>query len=73
MVAVKADNGQVQLTFPTQGMSAEEVNDFVAWLRFEAIARRSRLSEDAAWKLSEEIKATWWEANKGRFGPGDAE
>jgi hypothetical protein len=56
------------MTFPTDGMSPEQVNDFVTWLRVEAIARRSKLSEQDAWQLSEETKAGWWEQNKQRFG-----
>jgi hypothetical protein len=68
MIDVKAANGVVQLTFPTDGMSPEQVNDFVTWLRVEGIARRSKLTGQAAWQLSEEIKAGWWEKNKQRFG-----
>lgn len=68
MVDVKAENGVVRLTFPTEGMSPEEVNDFVNWLRAEGIVSRSKLTEEAAWKLSEEIKSGWWENNKQRFG-----
>ena len=68
MIDVKAENGVVHLVFPTEGMSPEQVNDFVTWLRVEAIARRSKLTEQAAWELSEEIKADWWEKNKQRFG-----
>ena len=68
MIDVKAENGEVHITFPTDGMSPEQVNDFVTWLRVESIARRSKLTEQAAWQLSEEIKAGWWEKNKHRFG-----
>ena len=68
MIDIKADNRTVQITVPTDGMSAEQVNDFVTWLRVEAIARRSKLSPSAAWQFSEEIKADWWDRNKQRFG-----
>jgi len=68
MIDVKAENGAVHITFPTDGMSPEQVNDFVSWLRVESIARRSKLTEQAAWHLSEQIKADWWEKNKKRFG-----
>lgn len=44
MIDVKADNGTVQITVPTDGMSAEQINDFVTWLRVEAITRRSKLT-----------------------------
>jgi hypothetical protein len=67
MIEVKADKGIVQVTFATEGMSPEQINAFVAWLRVEAIARRSQMTEEAAWQLSEEVEADWWEKNKQRF------
>ena len=69
MIAVKAEKDHVEVSIPTEGMTPEEVNDFVGWLRLESIVSRSKLIEAAAWKLSEEIKSTWWEANKHRFIP----
>jgi hypothetical protein len=67
MVQVKADKGLVRLTFSTKGMSPEQINDFVTWLRVEGVARHSQLTEQNAWRLSEDIKADWWEENKQRF------
>ena len=68
MIEVKAENGSVHIIFPTDGMSPEQVNDFVAWLRVESIARRSKLTEQAAWRLAEDIKSGWWEKHQHRFG-----
>ena len=68
MIEIRADQASVQITLPTTGMSNEEVNDFVTWLRVEAVARLSKLSSAAAWQLSEDLKAGWWERNKQRFG-----
>ena len=68
MIDVKADKDTLQITVPTQGMSAEQVNDFVTWLRVEAIARRSRLTPSTARQLAEDVKSDWWDQNKSRFG-----
>ena len=73
MIAVKADKDRVEITIPTDGMTPEEVNDFVSWLRVESIVRRSKLTEEAAWQLAEDIKADWWAKNKHRFLPQGAE
>jgi hypothetical protein len=73
MIAVKAESNCLQVTIPTDGMTPEEINDFISWLRVEAIARRSKLTPDAAWQLSEEIKSGWWQANEQRFIPPGAE
>ena len=70
MIAVKAEQDHLQVTISTEGLTQEEVNRFVAWLRVESIVRRSKLTPESAWQLSEDIKADWWEANKKRF-PGE--
>jgi hypothetical protein len=73
MIAVKAEQGCLQVTIPTEGMTPAEVNDFVSWLRVESVVRRSRLTPEAAWKLSEDMKSDWWQANEPRFRPEGSE
>jgi hypothetical protein len=68
MIDVKAEKDLVQLTFPTKGMSPDQINDFVTWLKVESIARRSKMTEETAMQLSEDLKADWWGRNKQRFG-----
>ena len=67
MIAVKAEKDRLEISIPTDGMSPEEISDFVSWLRVESVVRRSKLTPDAAWKLAEEIKTGWWQANEQRF------
>jgi hypothetical protein len=73
VIAVKADKDRVEITIPTEGLTPEQVNDFVSWLRVESIVQRSKLTEEAAWQLSEDIKADWWAKNKHRFIPREDE
>ena len=73
MIAVKAENGCLQVTIPTEGMTPGEVNDFFSWLRVESVVRRSRFTPEAAWKLSEDIKSDWWQANERRLTPEGVE
>lgn len=67
VIAVKAEKDRLEVSISTDGMSPEEVSDFVSWLRVESIARRSKLTAEDAWKLSEDIKSNWWQANEHRF------
>lgn len=67
MIAVKAEKDRLEVSIPTAGMTPEEVSDFVGWLRVESIARRSKLTPDQAWKLSEDVKSGWWQANEAWF------
>ena len=73
MIAVKAEKDRLEISIPTEGMSPEDVSDFVSWLRVESVVRRSKLTPDAAWKLAEEIKTGWWQANEQRFRSQGAE
>jgi hypothetical protein len=67
MVAVEADKNQVRVSIPTEGMTPEEVSAFVSWLRLEGTLRRSRMTAESAWNLSEELKSAWWEARGSGF------
>ncbi|MCI0540093.1 MAG: hypothetical protein L0Z50_33220 [Verrucomicrobiales bacterium] len=73
MIAIKAEKDRVEISILTEGMTPEEVNDFIDWIRLESIFSRSKLTEEEAWKLSEEIKSGWWDANQHRFVRESAE
>lgn len=68
MIEVQAEIGVIRLAIPTTGLSPEQVDDFVSWLRVEAVARRSKLLTQDAWRMSEQTKADWWARNQARFG-----
>ena len=72
MIAVETDEKEIRITIPTQGMPTAAIGRFVAWLKLEVTAQRSHLTEEDAWKLSEEIKCDWWTRNQSRF-PGKDE
>ena len=73
MVTVEANEKEIRLTIPTDGIPLEEIDQFVGWLRAEVTARRSRLTEVQAHQLAEEINSDWWEKNKARFGASDGQ
>ncbi|MCX6941246.1 MAG: hypothetical protein NTX09_11020 [Verrucomicrobia bacterium] len=59
MVAVEADKHEIRVSIPTAGMTPEAVSAFVSWLRLESAVRRSQLTPQAAWQLSEDVKSDW--------------
>jgi len=73
VVTVEANEKEIRLTIPTDGMPSEEVGRFVDWVRGEVTARRSKLTDALAAQLAEEINADWWEKNKARFESPDGE
>ena len=64
MIEIKIENKNVVLSFPKDLISSKYIFRFIELLEMEKIAQKSELSEDDAWKLSEEIKGKWWEGNK---------
>lgn len=67
MITVETTDATVRVTIPKSEVPPDRLNWFVDTLRLEAIARRSRLTEDEAAHLADEIKAGWWAANRHRF------
>lgn len=67
MITVETTETDVRVTIPKDALPTERLNSFLDWLRLEAVAGRSALSEAAADRMAEELKAEWWAANKARF------
>jgi len=64
MVDISFEKDEAILKFPKQFISADYVQQFLERLRLEAIVEKSKLTEDQAWELSEQLKKEWWEKNK---------
>ena len=69
MITVETTDAGVRVTIPKDEVPPHRLNSFLDWLRLEAIAAKSRLTEADADRLAEEAKADWWTANKNRFIP----
>jgi len=67
MITVETTDAAVRVTIPKSEVPDDRLKWFVDSLRLEAIARRSRLTEDEASHLADEIKAGWWASNRHRF------
>ena len=67
MVTVETTDTTVLVRIPKDEVPAERLNSFLDWLRLEAAASRSSLTEQDAERMAEEVKARWWSANKHRF------
>lgn len=67
MITVETTDTGLRVTIPRAEVPPERVNSFLDWLRLEALAWRSHLSESEADRMAEEAKAGWWAANKDRF------
>ena len=71
MITVEKTDVDVRVTIPKDAVPPKQLNAFLDWLRLEEITQRSRLTEEDASRIAEEMKAEWWAANKDRFIPPD--
>jgi hypothetical protein len=71
MITVERTDSDVRVTIPNDAISLKRMNALLDWLRLEEIAQRSRLTEEDADSIANEIKAEWWAANKDRFPSPD--
>lgn len=67
MITVETTETDMRVTIPKGDVPADRLNSFLDWLRLEAVARSSALTEVEADRVAEELKAEWWAANKNRF------
>jgi len=64
MVEIVFEKDEAILKFPKKLLSSDYVQQFVERLRLEAIVEKSKLTEEQAWELSEQLKRDWWKKNK---------
>jgi hypothetical protein len=69
MITVEKTDAAVRVTIPKDAVPPKRLNRFLDWLRLEEIAQRSRLTEEEADRIADQIKSEWWAANKDRFIP----
>jgi len=59
MITVEKTDTDVRVTIPKDAVPPKQLNAFLDWLRLEEIAQRSRLTEEQADRIADEIKAEW--------------
>lgn len=67
MIMVETTAESTRLTIPKDDVPPDRLRPLLDWLRWEAVARRSQLTDAEADRLAEEMKADWWTRNKDRF------
>lgn len=67
MVDITFDKDEAILKFPKQLLSSDYVQQFLERLRIEAIVEKSKLTEEQAGELSEQLKEDWWNKNKDKL------
>ena len=67
MITVETTAESTRLTIPKSDVPPDQLRPLLDWLRLEAAARRSQLTDAEADRLAEEMKTDWWTRNKAGF------
>jgi ribosomal protein S13 len=67
MVSIKFENQEAVIRFPEKLISEDYVQAFIEQLHIEEIARKSQLTDEQVWEMTEQIQQEWWEKNKQKF------
>ena len=64
MIEIKKEQKRYTVSFPESLVDQSYVEKFIAYLRYAEITSNSELSEEDALRLSDELKSSWWQANR---------
>ena len=67
MLTYQTTNEVVNLTFSKEFLSVPELVRLIETLRIKELISKSQVTSGDAMTLDEELKANWWDENKGRF------
>jgi hypothetical protein len=67
LIETKRTKDKLLISVSTENMKADEIEDFLQFVKTEFTLRNSKLSESQADEISEEIKSSWWKKNKSRI------
>lgn len=64
MLAIANEQGKITISFLMNDLPMEDVEEILTFFKMEFLARQSRLSDQAAFDLSEQIKTDWWSKHR---------
>ena len=70
MLEVSRQGKKILISIDQDMISSDSFLKFMERMKVEEIARKSRLTEEDAMSIAEEMKADWWNKNKDRLLDG---
>lgn len=70
MLNVSREGEKILIAIDQQMISNDYFLKFLERMKLEEIANKSKLKEEDAMAIAEEIKESWWETNKDRLLSG---
>ncbi len=69
MISVESTDDTIHVRIPRGAVTEERLSEILRLLRWEEAVATSKMTEEEADAMAEEMKKDWWERNKDRFIP----
>lgn len=71
MITIESTEREVRVSIPRDEVDPVRLEHLLRPLRLEAAVAGSRMTDEEADRMAEEMKAQWWAENQHRFLPAD--
>ena len=71
MITIESTDGGISVFIPRADVDPVRLEQMLRPLRLEAAVSASRMTDEDADRMAEDMKATWWAENQHRFLPAD--
>ncbi|MBX7212302.1 MAG: hypothetical protein K1X78_28600 [Verrucomicrobiaceae bacterium] len=71
MITIESTDKEVRVSIPRDEMDPVRLEHLLRPLRLEAAVSGSRMTDEEADRMAEDMKAQWWAENQHRFLPSD--
>ncbi len=67
MLAISNEQNNITISFSADELPAQDIEEIIEFFKVEFLARQSRLSDDTAMTIAEEMKTDWWKKHHERI------
>ena len=71
MITIESTEKEVRVSIPRDEMDPVRLDHLLRPFRLEAAVSGSKMTDEEADQMAEEMKAQWWKENQHRFLPAD--
>ena len=67
MLAISNEQNNITISFSANELPAQDIEEIIEFFKREFLARQSRLSDETAMGIAEEMKTEWWKKHQTRI------
>ena len=67
MLAISNEQNHITISFSANELPAQDIEEIIEFFKVEFLARQSRLSDETAMSIADEMKTEWWKKHETRI------